>query len=200
MGPVKWRSPPLAVLRFICVWLAAPVVETSLLVAPAEVRLSPGKGLGAFAATSIDVGVCVGEYVGEVLTRSDVDQRYTATSEPPDYLFELRPGTLYVDARDSKHWSRYINHCEHGSLIPAAGDCTIQLYAARRIQAGEEYSFDYGLEYWATRDAHPSDDSRMAELRVRRWAARLSRASPQLALLSSTLLLPVLVPLLFTAA
>jgi hypothetical protein len=57
---------------------------------------------------------------------------------------------------------------------------------------------DYGLDSWVSRDCLPRDDSRIFELQMRRIAARLRRASPQLAMLSSTLLLPLLVPILAT--
>ena len=151
----------------------------------------------------------------------------TATPDYLFELPSSANGKLYIDARDGSHWSRFINHCEDGNLTPsldAAG--SISFFAARRIRTGEEYTFgarprleprwqpahpsrslmatyrvlyaDYGLDYWVSRDSLPRDDSRIFELQMRRIAARLRRASPQLAMLSSTLLLPLLVPILAT--
>lgn len=176
----------------------------SLLVPPPDVRPSAGKGLGAFSSVNVEAGVLVGSYVGEVLTQEDIERRY-GQAATPDYLFESRPPSagggdgLYIDAQHTNHWSRFLNHCEDGNLVPAAdGMGSIVFYAAREIKADEELSFDYGLDYWASRDCHPRDDSRTRALHARRLAAKLGRLSPQLLVLSSTLLLPVLVPLLST--
>ena len=92
------------------------------------IRPTDNKGFGAFASTPIAEGVLVCRYEGEMLTKAEVDERYppgaTTTSE---YLFELLPPRrgvrdgLYVDGVDSAHASRYINHDEHGNLVPMIG-------------------------------------------------------------------------------
>ena len=92
------------------------------------IRPTDNKGFGAFASAPIAEGVLVCRYEGEMLTKAEVDERYppgaTTTSE---YLFELLPPRrgvrdgLYVDGVDSAHASRYINHDEHGNLVPMIG-------------------------------------------------------------------------------
>ena len=171
-----------------------------------EVRTAPGRGLGAFAAEAISSGALVCSYHGERISQREVAERYSSVAGG-DYLFELstavsncakavdsalrlstyvgrvRPPSsslegLYIDARLSSHASRFINHAEHGNLIPSpaglapeGGASSIDFHALRPIEAGEELLFDYGVEYWAARPAGPTPDtdSRVAEIRLRRF-------------------------------
>ena len=118
-----------------------------LLVPPPDVCQADGKGWGAFASATVEAGTRVGSYEGTLLSQQEVERKYYggAAAATPDYLFELPSSAnekLYIDARDGTHWSRFINHCEDGNLTPsldAAG--SISFFAARRIRAGEEYTF-----------------------------------------------------------
>ena len=51
-------------------------------------------------------------------------------------------------------------------------------YAARDIAAGEELTFDYGMEYWVFRDTQPMNDSRGPRIAARR-ALRYAKATLQ---------------------
>ena len=60
----------------------------------------------------------------------------------------------------TSHFSRYINHAEHGNLEASADPelRRIDFYAARDIPPGEELTYDYGPRYWLFRP-HPSPES-----------------------------------------
>ena len=65
------------------------------------------KGLGVFAAQTAGPGRWVCSYGGELLNLSQLLTRYAAST--PTYVYRLS-STLSIDARDSTHFSRYINH------------------------------------------------------------------------------------------
>ena len=96
----------------LCLAVAAPL---------AEVRPAPhGKGKGAFAATDFRRGELVCAYEGERLTGLEVAARY-GPGGGGDYLFEVAApsavsGGVYIDGAHSTHFSRFINHAEHGNL------------------------------------------------------------------------------------
>ena len=97
--------------------------------ASCEVRRAPGdKGMGVFAAEPIEPGRWVCRYMGEVVATSasqaaplfdplgliSVSTAGLREVEPSsDYLLELTPG-LCIDGRHSEHFSRFVNHDEHG--------------------------------------------------------------------------------------
>ena len=97
------------------------------------------KGMGVFAAEEIERGRWVCRYIGTLVTdRNESDESDDAGREPQwdplgimptsesisgfprvdpgsEYVLALCPG-LCLDARDSEHFSRYINHDEQGNL------------------------------------------------------------------------------------
>ena len=96
--------------------------------ASCEVLLAPGgKGMGVFAAESIAAGRWVCRYMGDVVASASqaappfdplglmrVSTAGLREVDPSsDYLLELTPG-LYIDGRHSEHFSRFVNHDEHG--------------------------------------------------------------------------------------
>ena len=101
--------------------------------ASCEVRRAPGdKGMGVFAAEPIEPGRWVCRYMGEVVATSasqaaplfdplgliSVSTAGLREVEPSsDYLLELTPG-LCIDGRHSEHFSRFVNHDEHGQPHP----------------------------------------------------------------------------------
>ena len=133
---------------------------------PIAVRAVPGKGFGAFAVAAVPAGARVCSYHGEALTQRRVAQRYGAgAASQADYLFELRPPSaeaegLYVDAAESQHPSRFINHAEDGNLLPSPVGRPherIDFYAARPIQPGEELCFDCARSLPPNRPCSPPD-------------------------------------------
>ena len=120
---------------------------------------------------------------------SEVAQKYgDATTTSAAYLFEVQTlstqETQYIDGERSGHPSRCINHAEasRANLMAQAAatvkgsdiEPAIEFYATRDIAAGEELTFDYGVEYWVRQGVTPLDDSRGAEIALRRASARVS--------------------------
>ena len=101
------------------------------------IRDTGAKGMGVFAAEDIERGRWVCQYIGTLVSDSDESDESNASREPwdplglmptpestsglprvdpgSDYVLALCPG-LCLDARHSNHFSRYINHDEHGNL------------------------------------------------------------------------------------
>ena len=63
-----------------------------------DVRESPGKGRGAFAATKIAAGAFLGTYAGDALTGDDYEARYGGAAAVPEYVVRV-DGDLYLDGR-----------------------------------------------------------------------------------------------------
>ena len=167
--------------------------KAAALECPIAVCAVRGKGFGAFAVAAVPSGARVCSYHGEALTQRRVAQRYGAgAASQADYLFELRRPSaeaegLYVDAAQSQHPSRFINHAEDGNLVPSPVGRPherIDFYAARPIQPGEELCFDCARSLHSNRsslapDAHVKHSATHALrcwLSARRWRALLGRA------------------------
>lgn len=123
------------------------------------------KGMGAFAAEDCGAGSYVCDYVGESIDFVERATRYQR--DPPVYLFHLGGGAIagshrFIDAVDSTHASRAINHARHANLEPRVDfeAWRVSFYALRDIAEGDELTFDYGEEYWFQRGFAPTDDDR----------------------------------------
>ena len=123
------------------------------------------KGLGAFAAEDRSQGAWVCDYEGEVIDFAERAVRYA--SEEPEYLFHLGGGAVagshvYIDAVDSDHASRAINHAQDACLEPRVSlvERRVAFYALRDIKAGDELSFDYGEQYWLERGVAPCAETK----------------------------------------
>ena len=108
---------------------AAAQPQRGDLEAACEVRRAAGtKGRGVFAAEPMEAGRWVCRYAGKVVTDGSSppfdplglmpDRASTANLELVDTasedVLELCPG-LFIDAKDSSHFSRFVNHAEHGA-------------------------------------------------------------------------------------
>ena len=143
-----------------CNALAAPPPTSALPELRMHVKDSGKKGLGCYAAEDRSSGQWVCDYRGEVIDFAQRAVRYV--SEEPEYLFHLGGGAVagshvYIDAVDSDHASRSINHAQHPCLEPrvSLAERRVAFYALRDIKAGEELSFDYGEQYWLERGVAP---------------------------------------------
>jgi len=111
---------------------------------------------GVFATRDIPKGEFIGIYSGE-LGFGNYHEK-----EESSYLFELLDDIVYVEAKNSGNFTRFINHTssENGNvesllyliettqfgrvfMIPI-----VILYACQPILAGEQLLYDYGKEYW----------------------------------------------------
>ena len=124
------------------------------------IRDTGAKGMGVFAAEDIERGRWVCQYIGTLVSDSDESDESTASREPPwdplglmptpestsglprvdsgsDYVLALCPG-LCLDARHSNHFSRYINHDEHGNLqcSVSVDERRADFFAASPIRCG----------------------------------------------------------------
>jgi hypothetical protein len=134
--------------------------------AAVEVRDAGAKGMGAFAAEPLREGAWVGSYRGTLCTHKETTARYSSLpeSERQDgrvYVFEL-DAEYVVDAQNETHFSRFFNHAEFGTLtVEVDVDAqSIDFFAARDVDVGEELTFDYGYPYWRRSPPSACSDSR----------------------------------------
>lgn len=111
-----------------------------------EILSAPGKGLGAFTVGSVASGAVVGEYLGEFLTRNEVEARYWGLKRrnkhdrrwsksrkkrnqgvSGDYLFDMG-SNHFVDGEDAdiSSWCRFANHAD-----PKDCGCNVETRARR---------------------------------------------------------------------
>mmetsp|Transcript_70733 Transcript_70733/g.157339 ORF Transcript_70733/g.157339 Transcript_70733/m.157339 type:complete len:165 (-) Transcript_70733:374-868(-) len=123
---------------------------------PLRVTIQPAgdKGLGVYAAEAASPGRWVCAYEGERLSLSQLLERYA--SETPVYVYRLS-ATWSIDARNSTHVSRYINHDARPNLqvIVSKAEQRIDIFAKRPLRVGTELTIDYGLSYWRARTQTP---------------------------------------------
>ncbi|KAL3418577.1 SET domain-containing protein [Phlyctema vagabunda] len=112
-------------------------------------------GYGLYIGEPAKKGDFIEEYVGEVITWSEVARRGIHNGlKETSYLFDLNnQGAIDADRQANK--TRYINHgddkdparnCE-AKILWVRGEHRIKFIAARPIREGEELLFDYGEEF-----------------------------------------------------
>ncbi|XP_060851747.1 histone-lysine N-methyltransferase SUV39H2 isoform X2 [Rhopalosiphum padi] len=120
-------------------------------------RTDNNRGWGVKTSISIKQGTYITKYTGEVITKSEADQRAVTHGSKSTYLFDLDYNTdkndsVYsIDATTFGNVSHFINHsCDSNLAIFAVWiDCldtnipTLALFASRDIDAGEEITFNY---------------------------------------------------------
>ncbi len=98
-------------------------------------------GLGVKTLEPIEKGGFVIEYVGEVLTEKQANER------GGKYLFETSKDR-FIDGTARSNTARYLNHsCTPNCEVEIRGG-HILIFALRKIKAGEELEYDYGKEYF----------------------------------------------------
>ena len=120
-----------------------------------NVKFSQSKihGMGLFAQEIIEPGEFVIEYMGELIRPilGDVrEEEYIKKGMGDFYLFRVNRETL-IDATKKGCVARFINHsCDPNLLatkIVVGSQEKIGFYARRRVNFGEELTYDYKLEY-----------------------------------------------------
>ena len=101
----------------------------------------PGTGKGLFAAIDFKKKEFVAEYTGKKITTKQ------AEDSTGRYLFEIDEDWT-IDAGKDKGYARYINHCCVPNVEAEIEDGHINIYTTRKIIAGEEFTIDYGEEYY----------------------------------------------------
>ncbi|PPQ88311.1 hypothetical protein CVT25_012371 [Psilocybe cyanescens] len=119
-----------------------------------EVRESQW-GLGLFLAETAEEGDLISEYVGEMIRPLTVDSRnFHAEHRERSYVFHLNP-TYALDSAYAGNNTRYMNHSAeasncHTRVVLVNGEHRIGVYAARRIEKGEELLINYGTYFWTS--------------------------------------------------
>lgn len=117
------------------------------------VRRSKIHGNGVFAAKDIQAGEFIIRYAGLLRSHAEVDAAYESEDETGHtFLFTLNDDYV-LDANINGNDARWINHscnpnCESEHVEAAHGDTRedrIEIKAIRRIKAGEELSYNYGI-------------------------------------------------------
>jgi hypothetical protein len=121
-------------------------VALALPICAKESRVAPG--LGAFAVRALQQSEFIGEYTGEIILAKDLESKERRDSA---YIFDLGDGFV-VDARPRGNTTRRMNHSAQSANVFAKrvnhrGVRKVCMYAARRIEPGEECLFDYGPLY-----------------------------------------------------
>ena len=101
-------------------------------------------GLGLFATAPIKKHALIVEYIGARIPTAEAHARERAGRSK--YMFEInRHWTINGAGRDNI--ARYANHACRPNAESVLIRGKIFLKAIRRIQAGEEITYDYGPEY-----------------------------------------------------
>lgn len=98
-------------------------------------------GLGLFATRPYRKGERIIEYFGRTLTNAE---EYTSRSK---YLFEVNSRKT-IDGSIRENVARYINHSCKPNCEPEIERGHIYIDAIKNIKAGEEFTYDYGEEYF----------------------------------------------------
>lgn len=104
-------------------------------------RAAKGAGLGLFAEEEIEKGEYIIDYVGEILPNAQCEDH------PGKYLFEV-DDHFTVDGSSRENIARYINHACKPNAEVEIEQGEINIYAIKRIESGEEITYDYGKEYF----------------------------------------------------
>merc|ERR1719300_2137887 len=108
------------------------------------------QGLGLYAARDLERGQMIIEYIGEVIRSNltDIREKHYEDQNRGIYMFRLDDDRV-VDATMTGGVARYINHtCDPNCVTETVDlqDTHIIIFAARRIERGEELSYDYKFD------------------------------------------------------
>ena len=111
-----------------------------------QVRRSGVHGKGVFALQDLAEGETLIEYVGEVISWDEAQDRHPHDPNDPNHTFYFHVNEdRVIDALHGGNSSRWINHsCDPNCEADEDND-RIFIKAIRNIKAGEELNYDYGL-------------------------------------------------------
>jgi hypothetical protein len=111
-----------------------------------QVRRSGIHGKGVFALQDLAEGETLIEYVGEVISWDEAQDRHPHDPEDPNHTFYFHVNEdRVIDALHGGNSSRWINHSCNPNCEADEDNDRIFIKAIRNIQAGEELNYDYGL-------------------------------------------------------
>jgi SET domain-containing protein len=100
-------------------------------------------GLGLFATKPIKRAAYIATYRGRRISSEEADRRVAGGAS---YIFEVN-GRWSIDGSPRWNVARYINHSCRPNARPVGRKGGIVIIALRRIEPGEEITYDYGPEY-----------------------------------------------------
>jgi hypothetical protein len=111
-----------------------------------QVRRSGVHGKGVFALQDIAEGETLIEYVGQVISWDEAQDRHPHDPEDPNHTFYFHVNEdRVIDALFGGNSSRWINHSCAPNCEADEDNDRIFIKAIRNIAAGEELNYDYGL-------------------------------------------------------
>ncbi|HUD86842.1 MAG TPA: SET domain-containing protein [Xanthobacteraceae bacterium] len=100
-------------------------------------------GLGLFAIKPIKRAAHIAAYRGRIISTEEADRREARGAR---YMFELTTKWT-IDGSPRWNLARYINHSCRPNAQPIGRKGGIVIVALRRIEPGEEITYNYGREY-----------------------------------------------------
>jgi uncharacterized protein len=100
-------------------------------------------GLGVFATKPIKRASYIVTYRGRRISAEESDRREARGAR---YMFELNSKWV-IDGSPRWNLARYINHSCRPNAKPVGRNGGIVIVALRRIEPGEEITYNYGPEY-----------------------------------------------------
>lgn len=111
-----------------------------------QTRRSGVHGKGVFALQDIAAGETLIEYVGEIVTWQEAQDRHPHDPANPNHTFYFHVDEdRVIDALHGGNSSRWINHSCDPNCEADEVDGRIFIKTLRDIRAGEELNYDYGL-------------------------------------------------------
>lgn len=111
-----------------------------------QVRRSGVHGKGVFAVQDIAEGETLIEYVGEIISWPEAQNRHPHDPKDPNHTFYFHiDETTVIDALYGGNSSRWINHACAPNCEAEEDGGRVFIKALRNIAAGEELNYDYGL-------------------------------------------------------
>jgi uncharacterized protein len=111
-----------------------------------EVRDSGVHGKGVFATTDLPKNTTLVEYVGEILTWKKAQKRHPHNPDDPNHTFFFHvDDKVVIDAAVGGNDARWINHACRPNCEPDDVDGRIFIKTIKKVRAGEELFYDYGL-------------------------------------------------------
>jgi SET domain-containing protein len=112
-----------------------------------QVRKSGVHGKGVFALQPIAAGERIIEYKGEVIGWPQALRRHPHDPSDPNhtFYFSLDDGSRVIDAKVGGNAARWINHACAPNCEAEETAGRVFIKALRKLKAGEELFYDYGL-------------------------------------------------------
>ena len=104
------------------------------------IRSSAIHAAGCYTTTAIRKGARVAEYFGHKVSKEEADRRYD--DSPITYLFGLGDGSIVIDGHSA---AMFINHSCAPNCETEEVRGRVWIRAVRKIEAGEEITYDYCL-------------------------------------------------------